>query len=58
MTTVITTHYVEEARQADRVGIMRQGKLLVQEKPHDLMMRLEVDTLESAFLTLCEETLL
>ena len=56
VTTVITTHYVEEARQADMVGIMRQGRLLVEEKPNELMRRFEVDTLEEAFLTLCKET--
>merc|ERR1719489_653174 len=27
-TIVITTHYVEEARQAHRVGMMRNGRLL------------------------------
>eukprot|EP00092_Neocalanus_flemingeri_P011982 GFUD01012917.1.p1 GENE.GFUD01012917.1~~GFUD01012917.1.p1 ORF type:complete len:711 (+),score=110.14 GFUD01012917.1:57-2189(+) len=55
VSTVITTHYVEEARQADRVGIMRQGRLLVQEEPRALMMRWEVDTLEEAFLILCRQ---
>ena len=55
MTTVITTHYVEEARQADTVGIMREGKIMVQKKPEDLMKQYEVDTLEKAFLKLCTD---
>ena len=29
-TIVITTHYIEEARQANRVGMMRFGKLLAE----------------------------
>ena len=56
VTTVITTHYIEEARQADRVGLMREGKLIVEEKPHDLMTRFGVDTLEKAFLHLCTDS--
>jgi len=55
VSTVITTHYVEEARQADMVGIMRQGTLLAQEQPTSLMMRWEVDSLEEAFLILCKQ---
>ena len=55
MTTVITTHYVEEARQADTVGIMREGKIMLQKKPEDLMKKYGVDTLEKAFLKLCTD---
>ena len=36
---VITTHYIEEARQAHRVGMMRFGKLLEEGHPDDLMAR-------------------
>ena len=55
MTTVITTHYVEEARQADTVGIMREGKIMVEEEPDGLMIKFGVETLEKAFLKLCTE---
>ena len=33
MTTIITTHYVDEARGAARVGFMRGGKLLAEDSP-------------------------
>ena len=56
VTTIITTHYVEEARQANRVGILRHGKLVVQDKPADIIIGCEVDTLEEAFLSLCSKT--
>ena len=32
-TIVITTHYVEEARQADVVGLMRSGRMLAEDPP-------------------------
>jgi ABC-type multidrug transport system ATPase subunit len=38
-TIVITTHYIEEARQAHRVGMMRFGKLLAEGHPEDLLRR-------------------
>ena len=33
VTTIITTHYVDEARGANRVGFMRGGKLLAEDSP-------------------------
>ena len=36
---MITTHYIEEARKADRVGLMRNGKLLAEQSPDFLMQR-------------------
>ncbi|XP_065911619.1 ABC transporter G family member 23-like isoform X2 [Dysidea avara] len=54
-TIVITTHYIEEARQAHVVGFMRSGKLLAQSKPDDLMRVFNVTMLEDVFLKLSEE---
>lgn len=34
---MITTHYIEEARKADRVGLMRNGKLLAEQSPDFLL---------------------
>ena len=36
---VITTHYIEEARQAHRVGMLRFGKLLEEGAPDELIAR-------------------
>eukprot|EP00095_Tigriopus_kingsejongensis_P003146 maker-scaffold662_size116868-snap-gene-0.17 protein:Tk03146 transcript:maker-scaffold662_size116868-snap-gene-0.17-mRNA-1 annotation:"abc transporter" len=52
-TIVITTHYIEEARQANRVGMMRFGKLLAQGAPDILLERYGKPSLEDVFLELC-----
>ena len=56
VTIIITTHYIEEARDANMVGIMRNGGLLAQEQPGLLMERHQAHTLEKVFLNLCIET--
>ena len=38
-TIIITTHYIEEARKADRVGLMRNGKILAEQSPEYLLQR-------------------
>ena len=50
---VITTHYIDEARQADCCGLMRNGILLAEDTPRNIIARHEVDNLEDAFLKLC-----
>ena len=50
---IITTHYIEEARDAHTVGIMRNGRLLAQESPALLMEKHQQQTLEGVFLRLC-----
>ncbi|KAK9499828.1 hypothetical protein O3M35_002789 [Rhynocoris fuscipes] len=51
-TIIITTHYIEEARQAHIVGLMRGGVLLCEETPTQLMITHNCDNLEQAFLQL------
>ena len=53
VTIIITTHYIEEARDAHMVGIMRNGRLLAQEHPGVLMKKHEAQTLEKVFIQLC-----
>lgn len=54
ITIIITTHYIEEARQADMVGLMRNGRLLAEETPSQLMMSHQMNNLEAVFLKLCQ----
>jgi ABC-type multidrug transport system ATPase subunit len=50
---IITTHYIDEAKQADCVGLMRNGILLAEDTPQNIITRHEVHNLEEAFLKLC-----
>ena len=52
-TILITTHYIEEARQASVVGLMRNGALLAEENPMKLMESYNLTSLEDVFLKLC-----
>ncbi|XP_071625773.1 ABC transporter G family member 23 [Temnothorax longispinosus] len=51
-TIIITTHYIEETRQAGIIGLMRNGKFLAEESPAKLMEMHRLDTLEDVFLKL------
>ena len=53
VTILITTHYIEEARQADIVGLMRDGRLLAEAAPSELLARYNKHSLEAVFLELC-----
>lgn len=50
---IITTHYIEEARQANLVGLMRHGRILAEDSPDALMSQFEMNNLEDVFLKLC-----
>ncbi|KAK5638416.1 hypothetical protein RI129_012711 [Pyrocoelia pectoralis] len=49
VTIILTTHYIEEAHQADMIGLMRNGVILSEEPPKMLLSRFNVSTLEEAF---------
>ncbi|MEO6956790.1 MAG: ABC transporter A family member [Antricoccus sp.] len=52
-TIILTTHYLEEAQaHADRIGIMRDGRLVALGTAAELQLTAGVDTLEDAFLAL------
>lgn len=53
ITVIVTTHYIEEARRANIVGLMRRGKLLAENAPDDLMAKHDSSSLEDVFLKLC-----
>ena len=52
-TVLITTHYVEEAKGANRVGFLWQGRLLAEGSPSQLQKRLNCRSLEDVFYRLC-----
>ncbi|KAF0762245.1 ABC transporter G family member 23-like [Aphis craccivora] len=52
-TIIITTHYIEEANKSDCVGLMRNGLIIEEGPPQDILVKYGTDTLEAAFLTLC-----
>ncbi|WAR05285.1 ABCGK-like protein [Mya arenaria] len=54
-TIILTTHYIEEAKQADKVGFMRYGRILAEEEPLKAIERFNMTSLENVFLRLCEE---
>ena len=55
-TIVLTTHYMDEAVRCDIVGMMRQGELIAEGAPHDLMEKTSVSNLEDAFLTIARRS--
>jgi len=55
VTVIVTTHYIEEARQADCVGLMRNGRILDEGPPLQLMRKYNMETLEDVFLALCRK---
>lgn len=52
LTIIVTTQYIEEAKKADRCGLMRNGILLDEDAPLKIMLKYECDSLEDAFLKL------
>lgn len=52
-TIIITTHYIEEAAQADQVALMRAGEILIQDTPKKIMEANGCKSLEEAFLKIC-----
>ena len=56
ITVILTTHYMEEAESlSDRIGIMKNGKLLAVGTTDELMARANADCLESAFVSIVKE---
>ena len=54
-TVLVTTHFVEEAKQADTIGFMRSGRLLAEDKPVELMQIHGTISLEDVFINLCNQ---
>lgn len=55
-TVILTTHYMEEAEAlSDRIGIMRDGRLLAVGTVWELKMKAGCDDFESAFVAIVKE---
>ncbi|XP_003705981.2 ABC transporter G family member 20 [Megachile rotundata] len=54
VTVIITTHYIEEAKQANKIGLLRNGQLLSESSPNELLEEWHTDSLEEAFLNLSQ----
>lgn len=48
-TVLITTHYMDEARNCDRVGLLRQGKLIAEGTVDEVLRHAKAKDLEEAF---------
>lgn len=54
-TILVTTHYLNEAAWADRVGVMRNGKIIAIDSPEILLKRTGQQNMEDVFFQLIKE---
>jgi ABC-2 type transport system ATP-binding protein len=54
-TIVITTHYMDEANRCDRIGFMRNGRLIAEGTVEELLELAGTDGLEDAFMKFAEK---
>ena len=52
-TIIITTHYIEEAKEAHQVAFVDSGRILAQSTPKRLQEKYNCSTLEEVFFKLC-----
>ncbi len=50
VTVLITTHYMDEAGRCDRVGLLREGRLIAEGTPKELRESANCESLEDVFL--------
>ena len=56
VTIILTTHYMEEAEElSDRIGIMKDGKLLACDTPENLKAQTGESSIEKAFIQIVKE---
>ena len=51
-TILITSHVMDEAEKADRIGLMRKGVLIEEGTPSELRQKYSVNTIEEVFIRL------
>lgn len=55
VTIFISTHFMNEAMRCDRISLMHDGRVLVQDTPQRLIERKDAEDLESAFISYIKE---
>ena len=55
MTIMLATPYMDEAERCHRVGLMREGKLLMVDTPNNIKSKTKTNSLEQAFIALVEK---
>ncbi len=55
LTILLTSHVMDEAGRADRIGLMRAGKLIDEGEPQSLMSKHGAKSVEEVFLKLSEK---
>jgi ABC-2 type transport system ATP-binding protein len=55
LTIVLTSHVMDEAERADRIGLMHAGKLIAEGTPSELKSRYSVRSIEDIFIKLSKE---
>jgi ABC-2 type transport system ATP-binding protein len=55
LTILLTSHVMDEAGRADRIGLIRAGKLIDEGEPQELMARHGGKSIEDVFLKLSEQ---
>jgi ABC-2 type transport system ATP-binding protein len=54
LTIVLTSHVMDEAERADRIGLMRAGRLIEEGTPAEIKQRHQAATVEDVFVKLSE----
>jgi len=55
ITTLVSTHYMDEAKQCDRLAYIKDGRLLIQGAPQAIMEQVGLSSLEAVFIKLGEQ---
>lgn len=55
VTVLLSTHYIEEARQSTCVGLMRNGVMVAEDTPHNILRIYETTRLEEAFFKMSQK---
>lgn len=57
LTILLTSHVMDEAGKADRIGLLRAGKLIEEGEPQSLLARHNAESIEEVFIKLSEKEL-